>query len=54
MKQNWVNAYVLYCLSAQQGLKEAKQKLQSLEPKLPVEQWQQAQSIIQKMKVEKG
>ena len=46
VKQDRVSAYVLYYIADQKGVKEAKDCLQCLEPKLLAEEWQEAQTII--------
>lgn len=51
--QDWVTAYVLYYLSDQKGVKEAKHCLEALRPKLSTESWQEAQAIIRKLDEER-
>ncbi len=48
VQQDRVSAYVLYYIADQKGVKEAKRCLDSLEPKLLTEEWQEAQTIIRK------
>jgi len=49
VKQDRVSAYVLYYIADQKGVQEAQHCLESLEPKLLAEEWQEAQSIIRKL-----